>query len=86
MKSLRIKAVRKILSERECTHVLVTDASDVAYISGFRSSNAALLIAPRQLDLFTDFRYKDAAIEFCRGSKWKFTLITEQNFKFLTKK
>jgi Xaa-Pro aminopeptidase len=82
----RIKAVRKIISERQCTHALVTDAADVFYISGFRSSGATLLIAPRQLELFADFRYKEAAIEFCRGSKWKFTMIDEPNFKYLSKK
>jgi len=80
----RIKAVRKILSDRNCTHLLVTDTADVEYISGFRSSNATLLICADSLLLFTDFRYKEAAQEFCRLNKpWKFQLIEESNYKFL---
>jgi len=82
----RVRAVRKIIAERECTHALVTDAADVFYISGFRSSGAALLIAPRQLDLFADFRYMAAAKEFCRGKKWRFTLIENSGFGYLKKR
>jgi len=67
--------------------LLVTDPADVEYISGFRSSNATLLISPVRLDLFTDFRYMEAAKEFCRvEGKWRFTLIEESNFKFLKRK
>jgi Xaa-Pro aminopeptidase len=82
----RIRAVRRIISERGCTHALVTDIADVFYISGFRSSGAALLVAPRQLDLFADFRYKAAAEEFCRGGKWRFTLIESGGFGYLGKR
>jgi len=82
----RVKAVRKIIAGRQCTHALVTDPVDVEYISGFRSSNAALLISPTRLELFTDFRYMEAAKEFCRFSKWKFTLIEESSFKYLKNK
>jgi len=82
----RIKAVRKIIAGRQCTHALVTDPVDVEYISGFRSSNATLLISHTRLELFTDFRYMEAAKEFCRFSKWKFTLIEESSFKYLKNK
>ena len=82
----RVKAVRKIIAERECTHALVTDAADVFYVSGFRSSGATLLIAPRQLDLFADFRYKAAAQEFCLGGKWRFTMIEGGGFGYLKKR
>ncbi|MDR2694744.1 MAG: aminopeptidase P family protein [Chitinispirillales bacterium] len=82
----RIRAVRKIISERQCTHALVTDVADIFYISGFRSTGAALLVAPRQLDLFADFRYKAAAQEFCRGGKWRFTLIDGGGFGYLNKR
>jgi Xaa-Pro aminopeptidase len=82
----RVRAVRKIIAERECTHALVTDAADVFYISGFRSSGATLLIAPRQLDLFADFRYMSAAKEFCRGKKWRFSLIETPGFGYLKKR
>ncbi|MCL2183683.1 MAG: aminopeptidase P family protein [Chitinispirillia bacterium] len=84
MTAPRINAVRKIISERRLTHALVTDPVDVAYISGFRASNATLLITPQSLGLFTDFRYMETAREFCAANrKWKFSLIEESNFKFL---
>jgi len=80
----RIKAVRKILLARNCTHLLITDTADVEYISGFRSSNATLLISADVLQLFTDFRYVEAAKEFCRINKaWQFRQIEESNYKFL---
>jgi Xaa-Pro aminopeptidase len=82
----RVRAVRKIIAERECTHALVTDIADICYISGFRSSGAALLIAPRHLDLFADFRYMAAAKEFCRNGKWRFTLIENSGFGYLAKR
>jgi Xaa-Pro aminopeptidase len=40
---------------------LVTDATNVYYLTGFRSSNAALLVEPDRLRLFTDFRYAAGA-------------------------
>jgi Xaa-Pro aminopeptidase len=40
---------------------LVTDPTNVFYLSGFRSSNAALLIERERVRLFTDFRYAEAA-------------------------
>jgi Xaa-Pro aminopeptidase len=83
----RIKAVRKILSTRSCTHLLITDTTDVEYISGFRSSNSTLLISANALQLFTDFRYSESAREFCRINKaWKFHQIEESNYKFLHSK
>ncbi|MDR0308143.1 MAG: aminopeptidase P family protein [Chitinispirillales bacterium] len=83
---MRIKAVRKIISDGKCTHVLVNNIVDVEYISGFRSSNATLLISADKLTLYTDFRYRNAAEEFCRANtKWNFHLIEESNFKYLAK-
>jgi Xaa-Pro aminopeptidase len=43
--------------------LLVSDPTNVYYLTGFRSSNAALLVEPDRLRLFTDFRYLDAARE-----------------------
>lgn len=88
MTTTRVRAVRKIISERDLTHALITDPIDVEYISGFRSSNSALLVTPARLELFTDFRYMEAAREFCaaKGGRCKFTLIEESNFKFLNGK
>jgi len=41
--------------------LLVTDPANVRYLSGFRSSNAALLIEPGRVRLCTDSRYTAAA-------------------------
>ena len=42
--------------------LLVTDATNVRYLTGFESSNAALLVEPEgTTTLYTDFRYLEAA-------------------------
>jgi Xaa-Pro aminopeptidase len=44
--------------------LLVTNAANLAYLTGFRSSNAALLVEPSgEVRLYTDFRYAEAAQE-----------------------
>ncbi len=41
--------------------LLVTNPVNLRYLIGFQSSNAALLVAPDRLTLFSDFRYAEAA-------------------------
>jgi Xaa-Pro aminopeptidase len=41
--------------------LLVTNAANVFYLTGFKSSNAALLVEPDRVRLFTDFRYREQA-------------------------
>ena len=41
--------------------LLVTNSVNVFYLSGLHSSNAALLIRPDRVELFTDARYSEAA-------------------------
>ncbi len=41
--------------------LLVTGATNVRYLTGVSSTNAALLVEPDRATLFTDFRYVDAA-------------------------
>jgi len=41
--------------------LLVTNPVNLFYLSGFKSSNAALLIEPERVRLFSDFRYAEAA-------------------------
>lgn len=43
--------------------LLVTNLVNIRYLCGFDSSNAALLVEPDRVRLFTDFRYVDAARE-----------------------
>jgi Xaa-Pro aminopeptidase len=40
---------------------LVTNPTNILYLCGFKSSNAALLLEPERARLFTDFRYAEAA-------------------------
>src|SRR5204862_754710 len=53
----RIDRLRDLLEEP----LLVTNLVNVRYLTGFDSSNAALLVEPERARLFTDFRYVDAA-------------------------
>jgi Xaa-Pro aminopeptidase len=43
--------------------LLVTTPANVRYLTGFVSSNASLLVEPDRVQLFTDFRYAEAARE-----------------------
>jgi Xaa-Pro aminopeptidase len=49
------------LAERLAQPLLVTDPTNVRYLVGFDSSNAALLVERDRVRLFTDFRYIQAA-------------------------
>jgi Xaa-Pro aminopeptidase len=55
--SERIARLRDALEEP----LLVTNPVNVRYLTGFESSNAALLVEPERVRLFTDFRYIEAA-------------------------
>ena len=53
----RVETLRQALEEP----LLVTNLVNVRYLAGFRSSNAALLVADDAVTLFADFRYAEAA-------------------------
>jgi Xaa-Pro aminopeptidase/Xaa-Pro dipeptidase len=53
----RVDRLRASLEEP----LLVTNPTNVYYLFGFKSSNAALLVEPHGVRLFTDFRYAEAA-------------------------
>ena len=53
----RIERLRESLDEP----LLVSNPTNVLYLVGFKSSNAALLVEPERTRLFTDFRYAEAA-------------------------
>ena len=53
----RIARLRESLEEP----LLVTNPTNVVYLVGFDSSNTALLVDPERVQLFTDFRYLEAA-------------------------
>ena len=53
----RIERLRAELEES----LLVTNPTNVRYLTGFESSNTVLIVEPERVRLFTDFRYIDAA-------------------------
>jgi Xaa-Pro aminopeptidase len=53
----RVDRLRGLLEEP----LLVTNPNSVFYLTGFKSSNAALLVDADRVQLFTDFRYASAA-------------------------
>ncbi|HKD95615.1 MAG TPA: aminopeptidase P family protein [Gaiellaceae bacterium] len=55
--SSRIERLRELLEEP----LLITNPVNVLYLTGFDSSNAALLVEPERARLFTDFRYIESA-------------------------
>jgi Xaa-Pro aminopeptidase len=55
--SERIERLRRVLEEP----LLVTNPVNVLYLTGLDSSNAALLVEPDRVRLFTDFRYIEEA-------------------------
>jgi Xaa-Pro aminopeptidase len=55
--SERIERLRELLEEP----LLITNPVNVLYLTGLDSSNAALLVEPDRVRLFTDFRYIESA-------------------------
>ena len=56
----RLERLQGVLRQR----LLVTSLVNIRYLTGFDSSNAALLVDPKgPVKLFTDFRYIEAAGE-----------------------
>ncbi len=53
----RVDRLRGLLEEP----FLVTNPTNVFYLTGFKSTNPGLLVEPDRVRLFTDFRYADAA-------------------------
>jgi Xaa-Pro aminopeptidase len=63
--------------------LLVSAAANVRYLTGFSSSNAALLIEPERVQLFSDFRYASAAravkgAEFVQTNRNLYAALAEQ--------
>jgi Xaa-Pro aminopeptidase len=65
---------KNTLAKHSADYILITDSVSVRYFSGFSSSNAALLISAdaQEKYLFTDFRYKTLAQNFCAANGYTF--------------
>ena len=57
----RVARLRERLPDLGADSLLVTNATNVRYLTGFQSSNAALLVAATRSILLTDGRYLEAA-------------------------
>lgn len=53
----RIERLRTAFTEAELDAVLITSVENIRYISGFTSSDGAVLVTREECLLFTDFRY-----------------------------
>jgi Xaa-Pro aminopeptidase len=71
----RLRRLQKSLEEP----LLVTNPINVLYLVGFKSSNAALLVEPEEVSLFSDFRYAEAArtVEGVRFEEAKRALLKD---------
>ncbi len=80
----RLRALRRLMRSRDCTHLLVSDVVDVRYASGFDSSNAFIVLTPDASLLCSDFRYRQALDRHCRRTPpWQPVVIMESDFSFL---
>ena len=55
----RVERVREAVD----APLLVTNVTNVRYLTGFRSTNAAVLVEPDRVRLFADFRYAEAGAQ-----------------------
>jgi Xaa-Pro aminopeptidase len=59
----RALRVRDTLPDAECDGLLVTNVTNIRYLTGFTGSAAMLLVAPDELLFVTDGRYRDQAAD-----------------------
>ena len=84
MRNSRLAAIKGLLAGGPYTRILLSDLADIEYLAGFRSSNVYCVISRRRNFLCSDFRYRSAALAFCRRHReWKFLEIKENDFSFL---
>lgn len=63
MSQSRLEAVQAGLAELGVSCLVVSALTNVRYLVGFSGSNAALLMRPDSVTLFTDARYREQAID-----------------------
>ena len=59
----RLSVISDLLQQAVEVPLLVSSLVNVRYLTGLASSNAALLVEPERVRLFTDFRYAERARE-----------------------
>jgi Xaa-Pro aminopeptidase len=84
MRNSRLAAIHNLLARGPFTHIVLSDLCDIEYLTGFRSSNAYCVVSKRANTLCSDFRYREAALAFCkRRREWKFLEIKGSDLSFL---
>lgn len=63
----RLDLVKKALTKKGLDAFLVTDMTNIRYLTGFSGSSASLLIAKKTAYFVTDFRYRDQAARDVEG-------------------
>src|SRR5690606_2501969 len=61
MSNQRVTRLRQLLEKHELEALLVTNAVNRRYLSGFTGSSGYVVITPNDAILFTDFRYREQA-------------------------
>ncbi len=64
---LRRNRLRELLKEQDCTAMLVTNASNVRYLTGFSGHDSYLLVSRDDEVLISDPRYEQQIGEQCQG-------------------
>lgn len=64
----RLRRLRQLLADQQLDALLVTSLANIAYLTGFHASAAALVVAPDELQLISDARYA-AGLE-ARADAW----------------
>lgn len=66
-RSRRLQRLRSRLGRLKLDAILITDGTNVRYMSGFTGDSSALLITPGDAVFLTDFRYVEQAAAECAG-------------------
>jgi Xaa-Pro aminopeptidase len=66
----RAERLGELASERQLEMLLVSDLTNVRYLTGFTGTNGACLVGPELRVFFTDFRYTERAAEEV-GAEWE---------------
>lgn len=66
-RALRVEKVRRLLREREADALLVTNAVNRRYLTGFSGTAGVVLITADRAALITDFRYREQASAQAEG-------------------
>ena len=68
MYSARLEKLRKLMLAKNIDALLVTNLSNIFYLSGFTGSTAVLLVTPDATHILVDFRYTLQATTQCVGT------------------